>query len=385
MWIGFDSLLDRGVLTTNRREFSYASRRTLSNVHRNMDAGRHLQRTWRSDPGRFANNGMFEEVLESGARVDILKIILAIYYLLVDVVLVSQCFYYKGFTMTDKVQPKSKPLNGNHDAETAAPTERTALLDENNQGRRPGAANLKRSESQRSLTQRLFPVDATHLSPANPLHSDPKRGEPETVATSGSTVQQLVINALLVVMVIMAGILGWWLQNRNKKPTRDDRIQDPPEFNILGQIFGYICSVLYLGSRIPQLLLNHRRRTTEGISMMFFLFACIGNLTYNFSIFAYSPQAACEVPMKCLDGEAKQVYGKYIAINLPWILGSLGTLCLDMGVFVQYFMYKRDDEVSDYDEEPSPVEDAVETPVGRRREGRGRNVAFVEEGNVDES
>ncbi|TLD37375.1 hypothetical protein E2P81_ATG04187 [Venturia nashicola] len=287
--------------------------------------------------------------------------------------------------MTDKIQPISKPLNRNNNTEIASPTERTALLNENNHARHPGVDNLKRSESQRSLTQRLFPVDGTHLSPANPLHSDPKRGEPETVATSGSTVQQLIINALLVVIVIMAGILGWWLQERNKKPTEGDRAQDPPEFNILGQIFGYICSVLYLGSRIPQLLLNHRRQTTEGISMMFFLFACIGNLTYNFSIFAYSPQAACQVPMKCREGEAGQVYGKYIAINLSWILGSLGTLCLDMGVFVQYFMYKRDDEVSDYDEEPSPVEDAVETPVGRRREGRGRNVAFADEGNVDES
>lgn len=89
--------------------------------------------------------------------------------------------------------------------------------------------------------------------------------------------------------------------------------------------------------------------------------------------------------MHCAPGEARQVYGKYIAINLPWILGSLGTLVLDMGVFVQYFLYKRDDELSDYEEEASPIEDAVETPVGRRRDGRSRNVAFVDEGYVDES
>jgi hypothetical protein len=318
-------------------------------------------------------------------NIDIFKIILAIYYLLVDVVLVGQCFYYKGFSMTDKVHPKSKPLNGNNDTEVGAPSERTALLDGSDHESHPRPENLKRTESQRSLTQRLFPVDATHLNPANPLHTEPKQGEPSTLSTPRSKTQQLITNALLVVIVIMAGVLGWWLKNKNERPTRGGKAQDPPEFNVLGQIFGYICSVLYLGSRIPQLLLNHRRRTTEGISMMFFLFACIGNVTYNFSIFAYSPQAACKVAMQCVPGEAKQVYGKYIAINLPWILGSLGTLVLDMGVFVQYFLYKRDGETSDYEEEASPVEDAVETPVGRRGGGRSRNVAFVDEGYVDES
>jgi uncharacterized protein with PQ loop repeat len=305
---------------------------------------------------------------------------LAIYYLLVDVVLVGQCFYYKGFTVTDNVQPKMKPVNGSNGADIAAPTESTALLDGSNNGTSQSRPEiLKRTESQRSLTERLFPVDATHLSPANPLQTEPKRGERNVVSTPQSTVQQLITNTLLVVIVIMAGILGWWFQNHNGDPAKGGKAQDPPEFNILGQIFGYICSLLYLGSRIPQLLLNHRRRTTEGISMMFFLFACIGNLTYNFSIFAYSPQAACQVAMHCAPGEAREVYGKYIAINLPWILGSLGTLVLDMGVFVQYFLYKKDDELSDLEEEASPVEDAVETPVGRRRDGRSRNVAFADE------
>jgi hypothetical protein len=76
--------------------------------------------------------------------------------------------------------------------------------------------------------------------------------------------------------------------------------------------------------------------------MLFFLFACIGNLTYNFSIFAYSPEPACDVPFECKLGEGRQIYGSYILVNLSWILGSLGTLLLDMGVFVQYFMYKVD-------------------------------------------
>jgi len=307
-------------------------------------------------------------------------IILAIYYLLVDIVLLGQCFYYKGFTMTDVVHPKPKPSNGNTDTEIGIATERTALLGESGHEsniNHPERQALKRTGSQHSFTERFFSVDATHLSPATPLHADAKRGEPEPISAPRSMIQTVAINFLVVILVILAGVLGWWLRHQNDIPTSGKR-EDAPAFNILGQIFGYICSVLYLGSRVPQLLLNYRRKSTEGISMMFFFFACLGNLTYNMSIFAYDPQGACEVPMHCHAAEARSIYGKEIAVNLPWILGSLGTFCLDMGVFVQYFLYRTDDEFSDEEEATSPVEDAVETPV--RREGvRSRNVAFVDE------
>ncbi|KAF2671416.1 PQ loop repeat family protein [Microthyrium microscopicum] len=267
-------------------------------------------------------------------------IILAIYYLLVDVVLIGQCFYYKGFTLTDKI---IEPTNGH--APRNGTTEHTPLLDEapiNHNASTRGSA-LLRTNSSLSIRERLFPVDGTHLSPTTPLHPESSPSQ-ASVRSPQTTFQRLIINFFIVILVIAAGILGWVLSNRTTGPPPPNRVEDKPTFNILGQIFGYLCSALYLGSRIPQLLLNHRRRSTEGISMLFFLFACIGNLTYNFSIFAYSPSPACDVPFQCAEGEAKYIYGQYILVNLSWILGSLGTLLLDMGVFVQYFMYKIERE-----------------------------------------
>jgi hypothetical protein len=42
------------------------------------------------------------------------------------------------------------------------------------------------------------------------------------------------------------------------------------------------------------------------------------------------------------------LYWRYILVNLSWIAGSLGTLLLDMAIFVQFFMYKKpDDEAVD--------------------------------------
>lgn len=141
-------------------------------------------------------------------------------------------------------------------------------------------------------------------------------------------------------MVVAAGVLGWFLGRKasggkDQKKTGDE---DTLHFNILGQFFGYLCTVAYIASRLPQLILNWRRKTTEGLSMLFFLFACLGNITYVLSIFAYEPNCRGG---HCEPGEAGHIYGRYILVNLSWLAGSLVTLFLDLGVFAQYFIYSK--------------------------------------------
>ncbi|KAF2096209.1 PQ-loop-domain-containing protein [Rhizodiscina lignyota] len=262
-------------------------------------------------------------------------IILAVYYTIADIVLLAQCFYYEGFTLKDKV---NEP---NGDAE------RTPLLRSERAAERPARiSDADRRGSSSSIRDRFLSIDGTHLSPATPLvpDSDPTNPPDSTSSSPQSTLQVVIFNVFAIVLVCFAGVFGWWLSNRN----RDDGSPKKHEvlgFNILGQVFGYICAVLYLGSRVPQLLLNYRRKSTEGISMLFFLFACIGNLTYVMSILAYSP--VCEHPKHCKPSEAGAIYARYFAVNFSWLLGSFGTLLLDAGVFVQYFMYRKDDDSSD--------------------------------------
>jgi hypothetical protein len=81
--------------------------------------------------------------------------------------------------------------------------------------------------------------------------------------------------------------------------------------------------------------------------MLFFLFACLGNLTYVLSIVVYRPKCAGG---QCGSAEARAIYGKYIAVNFSWLLGSFGTLLLDACVFVQYFMYQKEEESDEEDE-----------------------------------
>ena len=65
------------------------------------------------------------------------------------------------------------------------------------------------------------------------------------------------------------------------------------------------------------------------------------------SIFAYDPTPLCSedgAMGSCGNGEATRIYQRYMAINASWIAGSLGTLFLDMAIFVQFFMYKKEDD-----------------------------------------
>ena len=302
--------------------------------------------------------------------------ILAVYYTLADIVLLGQCFYYRGFTLSDVPINKTGQISDEEVIEEVEPTEQSSLLPH----KRPtisdadfpsGRASSRGSFS--SLRSRLSSsnVDATRLSPATPFipPADPK-AIPTAISPSKprSTLVTVILNISALVLVCLAGIAGWYLSSRSshaqnldserphhhhqhsRTPSPDKPTSSEPlQFDLFGQIFGYLCAALYLGSRIPQLLLNYRRQSTEGVSLLFFLFACIGNLTYVMSIFAYEPACAKSASLSryensssswCEDGEWGRVYGRYVLLNASWLVGSAGTLVLDLMVFAQFWIYK---------------------------------------------
>ena len=276
------------------------------------------------------------------------QIILAVYYAIADLVLLVQCFYYRGITWRDDVPPPTPKLhsyngNGTGGNDRREPNERTALIDSGGYHQFPDIRERRGSDWSASLA---------HLSPAVPL-VDSAAPAPSPSRPPPTGLQSIAFNAVAILMVCAAGVVGWWLSRGSGGDDhaggrlRSSSAQDGvPAFNTWGQVFGYLCAVLYLGSRLPQMLLNWRRKSTEGVSVLFFLFACLGNLTYGLSIFAFEPE--CRDPV-CGPGEAGRIYGQYILVNLSWLAGSAGTLLLDLGIFVQFFLYNRDDDVSEED------------------------------------
>ncbi|OJD10160.1 hypothetical protein ACJ73_09914 [Blastomyces percursus] len=345
-------------------------------------------------------------------------IILAVYYTLADIVLLGQCFYYKGFTLSDRPAKRhsfssvisrlsqSEQEGGDNITGSGSPSEHSPLLAEGNRplqsesqplhdhephhGHEPeqeeGQERIfhhlrhhyhppQRRSSLSALRQQISTLEGTHLSPTMPL-IEPIKPTPTATPTAApqaqrrrqvsTTLQIIAFNTFSVALVCAAGVVGWYVSassSRNTRkyrpPPRDDNALKP---DLWGQIFGYLCAALYLGSRIPQLLLNFKRRSTEGVSLLFFLFACVGNLTYVLSIFAYSHQCEGEHGV-CRPGEKGAIYAKYIMVNASWLLGSLGTLILDLGIFAQFILYGEKGVDIDDDEEEVGSEVVSEGPV----------------------
>ncbi|KAL8920364.1 MAG: hypothetical protein Q9172_004530 [Xanthocarpia lactea] len=282
--------------------------------------------------------------------------ILAIYYTLADIVLLGQCFYYRGFVLSD-AQPTS-----DEEAIVDEATEDSPLLARDSTATRPiarpsaaDADRNRRSSSFSSFHSHLNQVDAAHLSPATPLiaSSKPTVDPPAASAsTSAATLRTFLLDTIALILVCAAGVLGWFLSTRSSQGQQSHDTSpisatesEALHFDLWGQIFGYLCAALYLGSRVPQLLLNYRRKSTEGVSMLFFLFACVGNLTYVMSIFAYEPACAKLEreygTIQCEKGEWKSEYQRYVLVNTSWLVGSAGTLLLDMMIFAQFWIYRK--------------------------------------------
>ncbi|MCJ1475864.1 hypothetical protein MMC13_004528 [Lambiella insularis] len=284
--------------------------------------------------------------------------ILAVYYTLADIVLLGQCFYYRGFTLSDAPTKRADESPSDED-----PTEESPLLLSPDRAHSPARlspvdAGLPRRSSISSFHSHLRAVDGTHLSPATPLLPPPRPTDipAALLQKPTSALHTLFFNIGALLLVCAAGILGWWLSTSNSRRPHNHRHDTSPfglddsageiSFDRWGQIFGYLCAVFYLGSRVPQILLNYRRQSTEGVSMLFFLFACVGNLTYVLSILAYEPECArvqgvgMSAGDDCRQGEWKEQYGRYTLVNASWLIGSAGTLLLDLAIFGQFWVYR---------------------------------------------
>lgn len=97
---------------------------------------------------------------------------------------------------------------------------------------------------------------------------------------------------------------------------------------IIGFTIGSVSSVLYLCSRLPQIFTNFKRKSTEGVSYFLFALVILGNTTYGLSVLLKNPDGG--------QGESS-----YMIHHLPWLIGSLGTLTLDVIISFQFFIYRN--------------------------------------------
>ncbi|KAJ5771229.1 uncharacterized protein N7511_003280 [Penicillium nucicola] len=110
---------------------------------------------------------------------------------------------------------------------------------------------------------------------------------------------------------------------------------------IFGRIISWMSTLLYLGSRPPQLYKNYQRKSTEGLSPLLFMAAFCGNLFYSTSLLT-NPNAWSDFAPYGGGGWADS-HGndrlEWIGRSLPFFLGAFGVLGLDGFMGVQFLMY----------------------------------------------
>lgn len=271
------------------------------------------------------------------------QVVVAGYYVFVDVGLVSQYFWYAHLKSSWK-----GGLSG-YDSETDGPDDGSGevLL---------GVSPSDESSTERPHTEDGKPDTQAVDIPAKPQDIEGSPGdisssvtkEKETMGSFNRTVKRqsppsmgpsprtLLMVSLLCVALTNASPLHAHIKD-------DSSTISSSEF--VGRIFSWISTVLYLGSRLPQIYKNAVRRSTAGLSPTLFIAAFFGNLFYSTSLLT-NPRAWESYPPYGLHGWVGSEGSDrttWVALAAPFWLGAAGVLALDATIGIQFLIYGEGD------------------------------------------
>lgn len=269
---------------------------------------------------------------------------LAVYFCFADAVLIVQVVYYEYWYNRAGVRRGDvRDGNGVADGEEEDDEEEPLL------GRRTSAGSIglpgshvgERRRSSHGHGQVNGNGNAgTEANGANRRDSALGKIDEDAEDDRPSAKRQWLINVSGILAICILGTAGWavcyktglWTPHATPEDERRNLPGGKDESTPLGaEILGYISAVAYLGARIPQIVKNWREQSCEGLSLLFFLLSLAGNLTYGAGILFHS------------------VDSDYVVKNLPWLIGSLGTIAEDVLIFIQFKLYadgkrRADDE-----------------------------------------
>ncbi|KAF2759793.1 vacuolar membrane PQ loop repeat protein [Pseudovirgaria hyperparasitica] len=226
-------------------------------------------------------------------------ILIAVYFCFSDLALITQCVYY-NVKNARKERKLSTRSNGTYDSEDEPLLSRR---DSDNTGL-PGSHRRKSSAASR-----------LHRESVNRRDSLASIVEEETGG------REWLKNTLCVVGILTVGTGAWAIAWSSGVWKPVPVVTDPQPMPIGAEILGYGSAVCYLGARIPQIIKNYRDKSCEGLSLLFFMLSLTGNLTYGAGILFHSTDK------------------EYFLTNLPWLIGSLGTMVEDVTIFAQFRIY----------------------------------------------
>lgn len=157
---------------------------------------------------------------------------------------------------------------------------------------------------------------------------DPEYGSTSNVMSGAAAAARAVVPAVVIASQAGTSEARQLLSSTFSSTSALSPLLVSPENKIIiGTVFAWVSAALYFFSRLPQLWMNYKRKSTDDVSP--FLFGCtlIGNASYAVSI-----MMSCEF----ISGDAKW---EFFLKELPYMIGSAGTIIFDVLYFYQLWLY----------------------------------------------
>ncbi|KAL9539408.1 hypothetical protein MBANPS3_010278 [Mucor bainieri] len=254
--------------------------------------------------------------------------LLALWYTVADIGLIWQVVYYQQCVTAEiKCDQDEAIVLLNRKSSL---TQRRVSLERSNMLSKVDTVTLERQSSAHDALLDDDANAAAAASNADMIHDDDGTSTHHDTSNSNSdrdiyTIQPKIkpiwvnlIGSSVMIVLIAASCYGYMMT-----ATTTETMDDDATMQLVPQILGWLSAVLYIGSRVPQLIKNWRQQSTDGLSSGMFVCAVFGNFFFALSIFLRSTER------------------RYIIKNMPWIIGSLATVIFDIMIFLQFYVFNR--------------------------------------------
>ena len=277
------------------------------------------------------------------------QIVVASYYVFVDVCLVSQYFWYTYFK--PRIQVQNLYSASNCDRSDSDSDIINGLSPINSHYSQEEVVSPKKLDLQN--TPPLRPRDAPDFSDINYEKASPSRSSPIVLRLAESEPAMWVPGpsprTVLYIATLCALISRSCAAPMSTSPASNNvphlfRLETPTE--VAGTVVSWFSTLLYLGSRLPQLYKNWDRQSTAGLSPLLFMAAFCGNLFYSSSLLT-NPNAWDDFPPYGGHGWVGSEGSErwlWVARAAPFFLGAAGVLALDGAMGVQFLLYRETKE-----------------------------------------
>jgi solute carrier family 66 (lysosomal lysine-arginine transporter), member 1 len=274
------------------------------------------------------------------------QVIIASYYVFVDLCLVFQYFWYTHFSTRfygESLHSSASSIDGDGERDMI-----NSLSPINSNFRDDVEPILKNDdEPPPHTTTQARKIDDTRFST---VHWDKSRSQPQSFAEkfgqSWAGSPKTVLLAATVTSLVSSSQAAPMGDIHNPHAQIANVTHTRTTLEIAGTIISWCSTALYLGSRLPQLYKNFRRQSTAGLSPLLFLAAFCGNMFYSTSLVT-NPNAWNDFGPYGGHGWADADGSRrleWIGRAAPFFLGAAGVLGLDAMMGVQFLMYGDQDQ-----------------------------------------